>query len=86
LWGISVQFPTFLILFLDGMECRHYLLGHFTRGQGARKLCEISLGGAGEGWRRMEKMSWTDRLRNEMLEREDDERNILHAIKEGRLN
>lgn len=52
LWGISVQFPTLLVFFLDGIECWHYLPGHFTRGQGARKLCEVSFGGAGEGRRR----------------------------------
>ena len=46
LWGIWVQFPTFLI------TCWHYLPGHFTRGQRARKLCEVSFGGAGEGRRR----------------------------------
>jgi len=37
-------------------------------------------------WRRMEKISWTDRLRNEILEKEEEERNILQTIKEGRIN
>jgi hypothetical protein len=33
-------------------------------------------------WRRMEKISWTDRVRNEeVLERVKEERNILHTIK-----
>jgi hypothetical protein len=42
-------------------------------------------------WRRMEKISWTDRVRNEeVLHRSKEERNILHEIsyileKEGRL-
>ena len=28
-------------------------------------------------WRRMEKVSWTDRARNEVLHRVEEERNIL---------
>jgi hypothetical protein len=37
-------------------------------------------------WRRMEKISWTDRVRNEgVLHRVKEERNILHTIKEERL-
>ena len=32
-------------------------------------------------WRRMEKISWTDRVRNEVLERVKEERNILYTIK-----
>jgi replicative superfamily II helicase len=33
-------------------------------------------------WGRMEKISWTDRVRNdEVLRRAKEERNILHAIK-----
>jgi hypothetical protein len=33
-------------------------------------------------WRRMEKISWTDRVRNEeVLHRVKEERNILHIIK-----
>jgi hypothetical protein len=33
-------------------------------------------------WRRMEKISWTDRVRNEeVLHRVNEERNILHTIK-----
>jgi hypothetical protein len=37
-------------------------------------------------WRRMEKISWTDRVRNEVLHRVNEQRNILHEIskrKEG---
>jgi len=34
----------------------------------------------------MEKISWTDRVRNEeVLQRDREERNILHAVKGGRL-
>jgi len=37
-------------------------------------------------WKRMEKISWTDRVRNEeVLQRDREERNILHAVKGGRL-
>jgi len=33
-------------------------------------------------WRRMEKISWTDPVRNEeVLQRVKEERNILHTIK-----
>jgi hypothetical protein len=33
-------------------------------------------------WRRMEKISWTDRVRNEkVLHRVNEEWNILHTIK-----
>jgi hypothetical protein len=32
-------------------------------------------------WRRMEKISWTDRLRNEVLHRVKEDRNILRKIK-----
>jgi hypothetical protein len=32
-------------------------------------------------WRRMEKLSWTDRMRNEVLYGVKDGRNILHTIK-----
>jgi hypothetical protein len=35
--------------------------------------------------RRMEKVSWTDHVRNEVLHRVKEERNILHTIKEGRV-
>ena len=30
-------------------------------------------------WRRMEKINWTDRVRNEMIQRVKGERNIVHA-------
>ena len=34
----------------------------------------------------MEKISWTDRVKNEeVLQRVKDERNVLLAVKEGRL-
>jgi hypothetical protein len=36
-------------------------------------------------WRRMEKISWTDRVRNEeVLHRVKEERNILHTYKKRR--
>jgi hypothetical protein len=38
-------------------------------------------------WRRMEKISWTDRVRNEeVLLRVKEQRNILHEISEGKAN
>jgi hypothetical protein len=38
-------------------------------------------------WRRMEKISWTDRVRNEeVLHRVKEERNILHTIKIRKAN
>jgi hypothetical protein len=38
--------------------------------------------GAGEGWRRLEKISWSDRARNEeVLHRVKEQRNILRAMK-----
>jgi hypothetical protein len=38
-------------------------------------------------WRRMEKFSWTDRVRNEeILHRVKEERNILHKIKRRKAN
>jgi hypothetical protein len=38
-------------------------------------------------WRRMEKISWTDRLRNEgMLGRVKEDRNILQTIKTRKAN
>ena len=37
-------------------------------------------------WRRMEKVSWTNHVRNEeVLLRVNEQRNILHEIKNGRL-
>jgi hypothetical protein len=32
-------------------------------------------------WRRMEKISWTDRVRNEVLHTVKEKRNIIHTIK-----
>ena len=38
-------------------------------------------------WRRMEKISWTDHVRNEeMLLRVNEQRNILHAIRKRKAN
>jgi hypothetical protein len=38
-------------------------------------------------WRRMEKISWTDRVRNEeVLHRVKEERNMVHAIKIRKAN
>jgi hypothetical protein len=38
-------------------------------------------------WRRLEKISWTDRVRNEeVLQRVKEERNILHTIKRRKVN
>jgi hypothetical protein len=38
-------------------------------------------------WRRMEKVSWTDRVRNEeVLRRVKEERDILHTIKRRKAN
>jgi hypothetical protein len=38
-------------------------------------------------WRRMEKISWTDRVRNEeVLHRVKEERNILHTTKRRKAN
>jgi hypothetical protein len=33
-------------------------------------------------WRSMEKFSWADRVRNEALERVEEERNILQTVKQ----
>jgi ribosomal 50S subunit-associated protein YjgA (DUF615 family) len=37
-------------------------------------------------WRRMEKISWTNHVRNEVLHRVKEERNILHTIKRRKAN
>jgi len=38
-------------------------------------------------WRREEKISWTDRVRNgEVLHRVKEKRNIVHAVKGGKDN
>jgi uroporphyrinogen-III decarboxylase len=38
-------------------------------------------------WRRMEKISWTDRVKNkDVLHRVKEERNILHTIKRRKAN
>jgi hypothetical protein len=37
-------------------------------------------------WRRMEKISWTDRVRNEEVLHRVKERNILHTIKRRKAN
>jgi hypothetical protein len=37
-------------------------------------------------WRRIEKNSWTDRVRNEVLQRVKEEMNILHTIRRRKVN
>jgi len=38
-------------------------------------------------WRKMEKISWTDRVRNEeVLHREKEEGNVLHTVKRRKAN
>jgi hypothetical protein len=37
-------------------------------------------------WRRMEKISWTDHVKNEVLHTVKEERNILHTIKRRKGN
>jgi hypothetical protein len=38
-------------------------------------------------WRRMEKIGWTDRVKNEeVLNRVKEERNIIHTIKRRKAN
>jgi hypothetical protein len=37
-------------------------------------------------WRRMEKISWTDRVRNVVLHRVNEERNIVHTINRRKAN
>jgi hypothetical protein len=37
-------------------------------------------------WRRMKKISWTDHVRNEVLHKVKEERNILHKIKRTKAN
>jgi hypothetical protein len=37
-------------------------------------------------WRRTEKISWTDHVRNEVLLRVTEERNILHEISKRKAN
>jgi len=37
-------------------------------------------------WRRMEKVSWTDHVRNEVLLRIEEQRNILHEISKRKGN
>jgi len=37
-------------------------------------------------WRRMEKISWTDHVRNEVLLRVNDRRNILHDVRKRKAN
>jgi hypothetical protein len=38
-------------------------------------------------WRRMEKVSWTNRVRNEeVLHRVKEERNVLHTVKRRKAN
>ena len=37
-------------------------------------------------WRRLEKISWTDHVRNEVLLRVKVQRNILHEIRKWKAN
>ena len=37
-------------------------------------------------WKRMEKISWTDHVRNEVLLRVNEQRNILHEIRKRKAN
>jgi len=37
-------------------------------------------------WRRMDKISWTDHVRNEVLQREEEDRNILPTMKRRQAN
>jgi hypothetical protein len=37
-------------------------------------------------WRRIEKNSWTDRVRNEVLQRVMEEKNILLIVKRKKAN
>ena len=37
-------------------------------------------------WRKMEKISWTDHVRNEVLLRVKEKRNILHEISKRKAN
>jgi len=37
-------------------------------------------------WRRMEKISWTDHVRNEVVIRFKEQRNILHDISKWKAN
>jgi hypothetical protein len=37
-------------------------------------------------WRRVEKISWTDRVKNEVLCRVKEERNFLYTIKRRKAN
>ena len=37
-------------------------------------------------WTSMDKIIWTDRVRNEVLKRVKEERNILHTIKRSKSN
>jgi hypothetical protein len=51
-------------------------------GKSLERMEEILQNYLGLCWRRMEKISWTDRVRNEeVLHRVKEERNIVHTIK-----
>ena len=32
-------------------------------------------------WRKKEKISWTDRMKNELLHRDKEDRNVIHTVK-----
>jgi hypothetical protein len=37
-------------------------------------------------WRRLAKVSWTDHIKNEVLRKVKEERNVLHTIKREKAN
>jgi hypothetical protein len=37
-------------------------------------------------WRRLAKVSWTDHIKNEVLRKVKEERNVLHTIKRKKAN
>jgi uncharacterized membrane protein len=46
---------------------------------------EVSKSGAGEGWRRMEYISCTDRVRNKGLQSQEEEEYTMYNKNEGTL-
>jgi hypothetical protein len=53
-------------------------LGHFRKY--SRNTFEVSC------WRRMENIGWTERVRNKVLLRVKEKRNILHTVKRRKVN
>jgi len=80
--------------------CMHPLVFSFSAGGRLMHLlrgyCRLPLASAQDGhlesfemwcWRRMEKISWTDHVRNEdVLLRVKKQRNILHEIRKWKAN